>query len=327
MITYIIRRLLTLLPTLFLIALSGFLLMDLPPGDYVTNFLRREATAGNLAVYDQEEMLRERYDLDEPIMVRFFGWFGRFLRGDFGESFDLRRPVAEIIAERLPATLLVSICAFILSWGIGIPLGIYSATHQYSKTDNTLTTLTFIGLGLPDFILALGFLVLAWLVSGQVLTGLQSTEFIGAPWSVAKFVDLLAHLWISVTAVVVTGIAFVMRVMRANLLNELGKNYVTALRARGLPERVVVYRHAVRNALHPLIMSLGQVLAFLINGFTVTSIVLNLPTIQTVYLGATLQQDLFLAGAILVLIGFLVLLGTLLADILLAWLDPRIRFS
>jgi peptide/nickel transport system permease protein len=327
MTTYIIRRLLTLLPTLFLIALTGFLLMDLPPGDYVTNFLRRESSAGNLSVYEQEAVLRERYDLDKPIVVRFFNWFGRFLRGDFGESFDLKRPVAEIIAERLPATLLVSICAFIFSWGIGIPLGIYSATHQYSKTDNTLTTLTFIGLGLPDFILALGFLVSAWLVSGQVLTGLQSTEFIGAPWSVAKFLDLLAHLWISVLAVVVTGVAFVMRVMRANLLNELGKNYVTALRARGLPERVVVYKHAVRNALHPLIMSLGQVLAFLVNGFTVTSIVLNLPTIQTVYLGATLQQDLFLAGAILVLIGFLVLLGTLLADILLAWLDPRIRFS
>ncbi len=327
MITYIIRRLFTLLPTLFFIALSGFLLMDLPPGDYVTNYMRREATAGNLGVYDQEEMLREKYDLDKPIVLRFFSWLGKFVRGDFGDSFDLKRPVSQIIAERLPATLLVSICAFIFSWGIGIPLGIYSATHQYSKTDNTLTTLTFIGLGLPDFILALAFLVFAWLGTGQVLTGLQSTEFVGAPWSFAKFLDLLAHLWISVLAVVVTGVAFVMRVMRANLLNELGKNYVTALRARGLPERVVVYKHAVRNALHPLIMSLGQVLAFLVNGFTVTSIVLSLPTIQTVYLGATLQQDLFLAGAILVLIGFMVLLGTLLADILLAWLDPRIRFN
>lgn len=327
MIAYIIRRIFTLLPTLFLIALSGFLLVDLPPGDYVTNYLRREAAAGNLGVYEQEEMLREQYDIDKPIIVRFFNWFGRFVRGDFGESFDLKRPISEIITERLPATLLVSICAFILSWGIGIPLGIYSATYQYSKTDNTLTTLTFIGLGLPDFILALAFLVLAWLGTGQVLTGLQSTEFIGVPWSFAKFLDLLAHLWISVLAVVVTGVAFVMRVMRANLLNELGKNYVTALRARGLPERVVVYKHAVRNALHPLIMSLGQVLAFLVNGFTVTSIVLSLPTIQTVYLNATLQQDLFLAGAILVLIGFLVLLGTLIADILLAWLDPRIRFN
>lgn len=300
--------------------------MDLPPGDYVTNYLRREASAGNTAIYEQEDRLREQYDLDKPIILRFFGWLARFVRGDFGESFDLKRPVSEIIAERLPATLLVSFCAFIFSWGIGIPLGIYSATHQYSRTDNALTTVAFIGLGLPDFILALALLVFAWLTTGQVLTGLQSTEFIGAPWSFAKVWDLLAHLWVSVVAVVVTGIAFVMRVMRANLLNELGKNYVTALRARGLPERVVIYKHAVRNALHPLVTLLGQTLAFLVNGFTVTSIVLSLPTIQTVYLNATLQQDLFLAGAVLVLIGFLVLLGTLMADILLAWLDPRIRF-
>jgi peptide/nickel transport system permease protein len=326
MTAYIFRRLLTILPTLFFIALAGFLLMDLPPGDYVTNYLRREASAGNTAIYEQEDRLREQFDLDKPIIVRFFNWLVNFVQGDFGESFDLERPVSQIIAERLPATLLVSLCAFIFSWGIGIPLGIYSATHQYSRTDNALTTVAFIGLGLPDFILALALLVFAWLTTGQVLTGLQSTEFIGAPWSFAKVLDLMAHLWISVTAVVVTGVAFVMRVMRANLLNELGKNYVTALRARGLPERVVVYKHAVRNALHPLVTLLGQTLAFLVNGFTVTSIVLSLPTIQTVYLNATLQQDLYLAGAVLVLIGFLVLLGTLVADILLAWLDPRIRF-
>ncbi len=327
MTTYIIRRLLTMIPTLFAIALLGFLIMDLPPGDYVTNYMRREASSGNLGIYEQEAALREQYNLDDPLLVRFVGWLGRFVQGDFGDSFDLKRPVAEIILERLPATLLVSVCAFVLSWGIGIPLGIYSATHQYSRADNALTTLTFVGLGLPDFIVALFLLVLGWRVSGEVLVGLQSSEFIGAPWSFAALLDLLSHLWISVTAVVITGIAFVMRVMRANLLGELGKPYITALRARGLPERTVIYKHAVRNALHPLVMSLGQTLAFLINGFTITSIVLSLPTIQTVYLSATLQQDSFLAGTILVFIGFLVLLGTLMADILLALLDPRIRFS
>lgn len=327
MTSYIIRRVLTIIPTMLLIAFFGFLLMDLPPGDFVTSYMRREAAAGNLSIYEQEAELRVQYNLDRPLLVRFAGWFGNLMRGDLGRSFDLRRPVAEIILERLPMTLLVSLCAFVISWGIGIPLGIYSATHQYSRTDNVLTTFTFIGLGLPDFILALVFLVGGWQLSGQVLTGLQSPGFIDAPWSIAKILDLLAHLWVSVLAVVITGIAFVMRVMRGNLLNELGKPYVTALRARGLPERTVIYKHAVRNALHPLIMSLGQTLAFLVNGFTITSIVLSLPTIQTVYLNATLQQDIYLAGTILVLIGFLVLVGTLLADILLAWLDPRIRFN
>jgi peptide/nickel transport system permease protein len=223
--------------------------------------------------------------------------------------------------------VLVSLCAFILSWGIGIPLGIYSATHQYSKTDNILTTITFIGLGLPDFIVALFFLILTWKLTGDVITGLHSNEFVTAPWSLAKVKDFLNHLWLPVLAVVITGTAWVMRVMRGNLLNELGKNYVVAIRAKGVPERVVIWKHAVRNALHPLVASLGQTLAWLVNGFTITSVVLDLPTVQSVYLAATMEQDIFLGGTILIMIGALVLVGTLLADILLAWLDPRIRFE
>jgi peptide/nickel transport system permease protein len=324
---YILSRLLSLIPTLFLITLLGFLLMDLPPGDFVTTYVTQQAAQGNTAVFDNADDLRNRYALDESLPVRFGVWLKNFVRGDFGESFSQRRPVGEIITERLPMTVLVSLCAFVLSWGIAIPLGVYSATHQYSRGDNLLTTLTFIGLGLPDFLLALAFLVLGWLLTGQVLTGLNSPEFLTEPWSLARILDLLAHIWVGVLAVVVTGTAFVMRVMRNNLLNELGKMYIVALRAKGVPERVVIWKHAVRNAMHPLVMSLGQVLAFLINGFTITSVVLNLPTIQTTYLNATLQQDLFLGGTILILIGFLVLLGTLLADILLAWLDPRIRFD
>jgi peptide/nickel transport system permease protein len=235
--------------------------------------------------------------------------------------------VRQILAERLPLTLAVSIGAFILSWGIGIPLGVYSATHQYSKGDNLLTTIAFIGLGLPDFLLALFFLVAAWMLSGEVLTGLFSTEYAAAPWSFAKLIDLLKHVWIAILAVIITGTAWVMRVMRGNLLNVLGTNYILAARAKGIPEHVVIWKHGVRNALHPLVMALGTTLAWLINGFTITSVVLDLPTIQTVYLNATLQQDIYMAGTVLVMIGFLVLIGTLLADILLAWLDPRIRFE
>jgi peptide/nickel transport system permease protein len=186
---------------------------------------------------------------------------------------------------------------------------------------------TFVGLGLPDFLLALAFLIVGWQLTGEVLTGLQSNNFLDAPMSIAKVLDFLKHLWIPVLAVVVTGTAWVMRVMRGNLLDQLGKNYIMTLRAKGVPENVVIWKHAVKNALHPLVAALGQTLAFLINGFTITSIVLDLPTIQTVYLNATLEQDVFLGGTILILIGFLVLIGTLMADIFLAWLDPRIRYE
>jgi peptide/nickel transport system permease protein len=327
MIRYIIRRLFAMIPTLFMIALVGFMIMEAPPGDYVEIYILQQETMGNTAAREQEAELRARFGLDQSAPMRFITWFGNMFRGEFGNSFIQRKPVSEIIAERLPLTLAVSFGAFILSWGIGIPLGIYSATHQYSRGDNILTTVAFIGLGLPDFLLALAFLVFAWMVSGQVLTGLFSAEYATAPWSIAKIIDLLKHVWIAVLAVIITGTAWVMRVMRGNLLNVLGTNYILAARAKGIPEHVVIWKHGVRNALHPLVMALGQTLAWLINGFTITSIVLDLPTIQTVYLNATLQQDINVAGTILVLIGFLVLVGTLLSDILLAWLDPRIRFE
>jgi peptide/nickel transport system permease protein len=324
---YIIRRMFAMIPTLFFIALIGFIIMEAPPGDYVEIYMLGQEAQGNTSVREQETELRQRFGLDQPVYIRFFTWLGDFVRGDFGDSFVQRRPVSAVLMERLPLTLAVSLGAFIISWGIGIPLGIYSATHQYSRGDNLLTTLAFIGLGLPDFLLALAFLVLAWVASGQVLTGLFSSEYINAPWSWAKLVDLLQHVWIAIAAVIITGTAWVMRIMRGNLLNVMGSNFIMAARAKGIPEYVVVWKHGVRNALHPLVMTLGQTLAWLINGFTITSIVLDLPTIQTVYLNATLNQDIYLAGTILILIGLLILLGTLLADILLAWLDPRIRLE
>jgi peptide/nickel transport system permease protein len=323
---YIFGRVLSMIPTLILLTFIGFLLMELPPGDYVTSYIRAQAAQGNTGAADQEQMMRAQYGLDQPLPVRYALWLGRFVRGDFGMSFEFRRPVTEIIGSRLGTTLVISICAFLISWGIGIPLGIYSATHQYSRTDNFLTTVAFIGLGIPDFLLGLLFLVTTWMLTGQVLTGINTTVYANAPWSFSKFLDTLNHLWIPIAAVVITGTAWVMRVMRGNLLDELGKPYVTALRAKGLPERKVIYKHAVRNALHPLVMALGQTLAWLISGFTIISLVLDLPTIQSVYMRAMLQQDIYMGGTILILIGVLILIGTLLADILLAWLDPRIRF-
>ena len=324
---YIIRRLLQFIPSMILIAFVGFLIMELPPGDYVTDYIRAQTLGGNRDAATQEAAMREQFGLDKPFLLRFADWTTNLLRGDFGISLATGTSVREIIESKLGATVAVSLCAFILSWAIGIALGVYSATHQYSKADNFLTTLSFIGLGLPDFLIALAFLVFAWQLNGEVLTGLQSSEYIGKPFSIGLLLDFLKHLWLPVTAVVLTGMAWVMRVMRANLLNELGKNYVTALRAKGVPERTVIWKHAFRNALHPLIGALSQTLAFLVNGFVITSVVLDLPTIQVTYLDATQAQDLYLAGTILTFIGFLVLLGTLVSDLLLAWLDPRIRFA
>jgi peptide/nickel transport system permease protein len=324
---YILRRLLVLIPTLIMITVVGFVIMELPPNDFVSQYVMKQAANGNTGLYDQQDALRHQYGLDQPEPVQFLNWVANFAHGDFGRSFVDLRPVADIIGERLPATIIISLFTFLVSWGIGIPLGVYSATHQYSKVDHLLTTIAFVGIGIPDFLLAIIIVVVTWMATGDVLMGLNSPDFISAPWSLAKIADFASHAWLSVTAVAFTGTAFIMRVMRNNMLEELGKNYVVTLRAKGLRESKVIWKHVFRNALHPLIMLFGQVLVFLINGFTITSVILNLPTIQTVYLQATLQQDIYLGGAILVLIAILVMVGNLVSDVLLAWLDPRVRYD
>jgi peptide/nickel transport system permease protein len=327
MLSYIGKRFLIMLPTLFLIMAVGFLIMQLPATDFVSKYVLQQAAMGNTSVAGQEEALRRQFGLDRSVIEQFVTWFFNFFRGDFGISLSDLRPVSTIILERLPATLAVSFLAFVLSWGVGIPLGVYSATHQYSIGDVGLTFVAFIGIGLPDFLLALAFLVLAFVASGDVLLGLGSPQYINQPLSLGRVLDFLSYAWLSVTAVAFTGTAFIMRITRNNVLEELGKPYVTTLRAKGLPERVVIWKHVFRNALHPLVTLLGQVLSFLINGFAITSVVLNLPTVQATYLAATLDQDVFLAGAILTLIGITVLIGNLISDVLLAWLDPRVRYD
>lgn len=324
---YIAKRLLIMVPTLLMIMVVGFIIMKLPASDFVSQYVLRQAAQGNTGIVAQQDMLREQFGLNRPLYEQFFTWVVNFFRGDLGISFSDLRPVSTIIMERLPATLVVSAMAFIVSWGIGIPLGVYSATHQYSPGDIGLTAFAFIGIGLPDFLLALIFLVFAFLATGDVLLGLNSMQYVNQPFSLAKAWDFLSHAWLSVTAVAFTGTAFIMRVTRNNMLEELGKPYVMTLRAKGLPEKVVIWKHVFRNALHPLVTLFGQVLSFLINGFAITSIVLNLPTIQTTYLQATIQQDMYLAGAILVLIAVTVMVGNLISDVMLAWLDPRVRYD
>lgn len=327
MLRYIVKRIGLMVPTLLLIMVVGFGIMQLPASDYVERYVNSQAAAGNTGMMAQADNLRKQFGLDKSPVERFFIWTGNFARGDFGISFQDLRPVSTVILERLPSTLTVSFLAFILSWGVGIPLGVYSATHQYSPGDLAITTFAFVGVGMPDFLLAISLLVLAFVVTGHVFLGLNSPDFVNAPWSLAKAWDFLSYAWLSVIAVAFTGTALIMRVTRNNVLEELGKNYVMTLRAKGLPERVIIWKHVFRNAMHPLVSIFGQVLAFLINGFAITSIVLNLPTIQTTYLQATLRQDLFLASTILVMIAATVVIGNLISDLLLAWLDPRIRYD
>jgi len=327
MIQYIFRRALMAIPTLFLVAMVGYLTMELPPGDYVTRYVMQLEASGQSGARERGAVLRKLYGLDDPTYVRFGRWLVKFVQGDFGDSMIYQRPVRELVAERLPLTLALTFPAFILSWLIGVWLGVYSATHQYSLGDNVLTVLAFLGLGVPGFLIALTMLVVTWRLTGNVYIGLFSEGMASAPWSLAKVIDLAKHLWIPVTAVVVTGTAWVVRVMRGNLLDELRVNYVQATRAKGVPERVVIWKHAVRNAFHPLIMALGGVLAWLISGTSIVEQVLGLPTLGPLFIQATLEQDIYLSGTILIIISFLLVVGNLLADIALAWLDPRIRFD
>ncbi len=327
MIQYIFRRALMAIPTLFLVAMVGYLTMELPPGDYVTRYVAQLEASGQSGARERGAVLRKLYGLDDPTYARFGRWLIRFVQGDFGDSMIYQRPVRDLVAERLPLTLALTFPAFILSWLIGVSLGVYSATHQYSLGDNVLTVLAFLGLGVPGFLIALTLLVVTWRLTGSVYIGLFSEGMAAAPWSLAKVIDLAKHLWIPVTAVVVTGTAWVVRVMRGNLLDELRVNYVQATRAKGVPERVVIWKHAVRNAFHPLVMALGGVLAWLISGTSIVEQVLGLPTLGPLFIQATLEQDIYLSGTILIIISFLLVLGNLLADIALAWLDPRIRFD
>jgi peptide/nickel transport system permease protein len=324
---YIIRRILIAIPTLFLVALVGYISMELPPGDYVTRYVAQLESSGQSGARERGETLRKVYSLDDPTYVRFGRWLTRFVQGDFGVSMIYQRPVRELIAQRLPLTLALTLPAFVLSWLIGVGLGVYSATRQYSLGDNTLTIVAFLGLGLPGFLIALILLVGTWKLTGHVYIGLFSEDMASAPWSIAKVVDLSKHLWIPVFTVVITGTAWVMRVMRGNLLDEMRVNYVQATRAKGVPERVVIWKHAVRNSFHPLVMALGGVLAWLISGTAVVELVLGLPTLGPLFIQATLEQDIYLSGSILIVISFLLVLGNLLADIALAWLDPRIRYD
>ncbi|HIE29600.1 TPA: ABC transporter permease [Candidatus Poribacteria bacterium] len=328
MITYIIRRILIAIPTLFAISIIGFIIIQLPEGDYLDRKIQQlEEEFGDSSSLARVEELRVRYGLDKPMWMRYFKWLSGFVRGDFGESFEYEREVNELIWERLTYTLLISIGSLIFTYIIAIPVGIYSATHKYQWSDNTLTFLAFVGMSLPAFLVALALMVFIFKVFDIPLFGLFSAYYEGAPWTFGKLNDLLNHLWIPVIVVGLNGTAALMRIMRGNLLDVLGQPFVQTARAKGLKESVVVIKHAVRIAINPLVSILGMSLPSIISGATIVSIVLGLPTVGPLLFRALLNEDIYLAGTLIMMYSILLIIGNLFADIALAWVDPRIRYE
>ena len=324
---YIIRRALHAIPLLMMVSIVGFILINLPPGDYLNTYLIRLQSEGTTAAQEMISGLKQRFGLDRPLHQQYLMWISNFLQGDMGESFQQRRPVLDIVRDRLPVTLLLTVTTLIFTWVVAIPIGIYSATHQYTWQDNLFTVLGFFGLAVPNFLFALVLLVGGFTLFGRAPLGLFSPEFQDAPWSLARLIDMLKHIWIPVLVIGTSGTAGLIRVMRGNLLDVLEQQYVQTARSKGLTERVVVYKHAARNALHPLVMQLGMQLPEIFSGAAITSVVLNLPTLGEAYLIAVQSQDMFLAGSFLLIITALLIIGNIVADVLLAILDPRVSYD
>ena len=328
MLNYVIKRLIYMIPTLFGMSLIAFMIIQLPPGDYVTSMLATMADSGQNVDPEQLEALRRSYGFDDPIWLQYWKWItGILFRGDFGYSFEWNRPVADLIWERMGSTLALSLASLLFVWAVSLPIGIYSAMRRHSVGDYGFTLLGFIGLAIPNFIMALTLMYFSYRYFGQSVGGLFSPEYVEAPWSWGKFVDLLAHLWIPIIVIGTNGTAALIRILRANLTDELSKPYVITAKAKGLPEYRAVVKYPVRIALNPFVSAIGWVLPELISGVTITAIVLNLPTAGPLLLRALISQDMYRAGSFILLMGVLTLVGMLISDILLALLDPRIRFN
>ena len=324
---FIIRRIILMVPTIIIISIISFIIIQAPPGDYVTAYIARvQASTNQLLKQEAIEALRARYGVDQPVYVQYFKWVWRILHGDLGMSMQWNQPVSTLIAERVPWSILLASLALVFVYAVSIPIGMLSATHQYSIRDYIFTFIGFIGLALPNFLLALVFLWLYFVYTGNAALGLFSPEFQNATW-LPKLVDLLKHLWMPIIIIGTAGTAGTIRVMRANLLDELQKPYVMMARAKGLSERKVLYKYPFRIAINPIISTIGWILPALISGEVLVSLVLGIPTIGPLFLNSLLMQDMYLAGSIVFILSLLTVIGTLISDILLAWVDPRIRES
>ncbi|MFW6060506.1 MAG: ABC transporter permease [Phycisphaeraceae bacterium] len=327
MLSVVLKRILWSIPTLFLVSVISFVIIQLPPGDYLTSMLVAMEEAGGEANMAQINALRQRYGLDDPLHWQYLRWMGGLLRGDMGQSFEWNRPVWSLIRERLALTLAISVVALLFTWVIAIPIGIYSAARQYSWADHTFTLLGYVGLAVPNFLLALICMYVGYAWFGTSPGGLFSPAYQGAPWSAGKVIDLLNHLWVPVIVIGTAGTASLIRIMRANLMDELCKQYVVTARAKGLKRWKLLVKYPVRVALIPLVSTVGWLLPTLVSGEIIVSVVLGLPTTGPLLLQSLMNQDMYLAGSMVMMLSVLTVVGTLVSDLLLMCLDPRIRYE
>jgi peptide/nickel transport system permease protein len=327
MLSYVIRRVLVMIPTLIVISVLVFVLIQLPPGDILTSRLRELQQQGEEISEEQIAALRARYNLDDPLYVQYVKWFTGFFRGDMGYSIVFEQPVNELIWERLGYTVLIALSCMLFTWAVAFPLGIFSAVRKYTVPDYTLTVVAFLGLSTPSFMLALVLMYVGHACFGVSVGGLFSPEYVGEPWSSAKLFDLLGHLWIPMVVVGATGTAGLMRIMRANLLDELQKPYVITARAKGVGPIRLILKYPVRIAINPFISTVGWMLPALFSGSTIVAVVLSLPTTGPLLLESLMNQDMYLAGSFILILSALTVVGTLISDILLAATDPRIRYE
>jgi len=323
--TYILQRFALALVTIWAISVISFVIIQLPPGDFVDAYIANLSASGSMVSQQEAQSLRQLYGLDQPVWVQYWKWISRVIQGDFGPSMEWGRPVTEVIGDRLWLTVVVSISAILLTWGIALPIGIYSAVRQYSIADYGFTLIGFIGLAVPNFLLALVIMYFGFVLFDLNIGGLFSAEYQLAPWSWAKTLDLMRHLPLPAIILALAGTAQLIRIMRANLLDELRRPYVATARARGLAEWRVIVKYPVRAALNPFASTIGYLLPFVVSGSIVVSVVLSLPTVGPLLLRALVAQDMFLAGTIVLLLGVLTVVGTFISDLILMWIDPRIR--
>jgi len=325
MILYIVQRL-ALLPLLMLIySFVIFAIIQAPPGDFLSAYVATLASSGSSISADQIAALRHQYGLDQPFVVQYFLWMQNLFHGDFGLSLEYQRPNADLISEQIGLTIALALFSFVLTWAISVPAGIYSATHPRSLGDHVLTVVNYVGVATPNFMLALILMWVAFAYFDISVTGLYSPEFVDAPWSGARVLDLLGHIWLPALVLGIAGTARLSRIMRANLLDELNKPYVVTARAKGMKEWRLVLRYPVRLAFNPLVSTIGWYLPALFSGSLIVATVMNLPNIGPLLLRVLINQDMYLAGGILLIYSFLTIVGTLLSDVLLALIDPRIR--
>lgn len=327
MLAYIARRIVYMLALLLAVSVIAFIIIQLPPGDYLTSYVMNLKASGIDVNADQLGALQRQFGLDRPLYMQYGIWIFNLFRGDLGYSFQWQAPVASLIGERIALTMAVSIATLIFTWLVGVPIGIYSATHQYSFLDYVFTFIGFIGLAIPSFLLALILAYAVFRLTGAGTIGLFSPEYANAPWDWGKVLNLIQHLGLPIIIVGTGGTAGLIRVLRGCILDELGKPYVVTARAKGLKEWRMLLEYPIRIAINPLLSTIGWMLPGIVSGTVLTDVVLNLQMTGTLLLRALLAQDMYLAASFVMILSALTILGTFISDILLAWADPRIRLE